>query len=74
MKEFVVEFSGWVTIDSDDIEFVNFDKRDCEITGTEYLKLTDEEKDNYVLVDLSEVMAKANDGSYEQIDISTQDV
>jgi hypothetical protein len=67
MAKIIVEFSGWVECDSDKVMFLNL-INDSVITGTEWLKLSQDEQDDYILEDCIEAQRTALDGSYEHID------
>jgi len=64
----VVEFSGWVECDSDKVMFVSM-LDDSGITGTEWLKLSQDDQDNYILEDYIEAQRTALDGSLEHLDV-----
>ena len=68
MTKIIVEFSGWVECDSDKVEFVSL-LTDDVITGTEWLKLSQDEQDDYMLEDCIEAQRTALDGSYEHLDV-----
>lgn len=70
-KKIIVEFSGWVECDSDTVKFVSL-LTDDVITGTEWLKLSQDEQDDYILEDCIEAQKTALDGSYEHMDIIIQ--
>ena len=68
----IVEFSGWVECDSDKVKFQyisNDDDRCTVITGTEWLKLSEDDLDNYLLEDCTEAQKTALDGSLEHCDV-----
>jgi hypothetical protein len=72
MAKIIVEFSGWIECDSDKVMFVagwDTDGLPDLITGTEWLKLSQDEQDEYILDDCAEAQKTALDGSYEQIDV-----
>ena len=71
MAKIIVEFSGWVECDSDKVKFVSL-LTDSVITGTEWLKLSEDEQDGYVLEDCIEAQKTALDGSYEHMDVIIQ--
>jgi hypothetical protein len=71
MAKIVVEFSGWVECDSDKVKFISL-LNDNVITGTEWLKLSPDEQDDYILEDCIEAQKTALDGSYEHMDIIIQ--
>ena len=67
-KKIIVEFSGWVECDSDKVKFLKL-MTDDVITGTEWLKLSQDEQDDYMLEDCIEAQRTALDGSYEHLDV-----
>ena len=67
-EKIIVEFSGWVECDSDKVMFLNL-INDSVITGTEWLKLSEDEQDDYILEDCIEAQKTSLDGSYEHIDV-----
>ena len=75
MAKIIVEFSGWVECDSDKVKFqyISNDDDQCTvITGTEWLKLSEDEQDDYVLEDCIEAQRTALDGEYEHLDVLVQ--
>lgn len=68
MAKIIVEFSGWVECDSDEVKFLKL-LTDDVITGAEWLKLSQDEQDDYMLEDCIEAQRTALDGSYEHIDV-----
>ena len=68
MAKIIVEFSGWVECDSDKVMFVSM-LDDSGITGTEWLKLSQDDQDNYILEDCIEAQRTALDGSLEHLDV-----
>ena len=67
-KKIIVEFSGWVECDSDKVKFLKL-LTDDVINGTEWLKLSQDEQDDYILEDCIEAQKTALDGSYEHLDV-----
>ena len=68
----IVEFSGWVECDSDKVKFqyISNDDDQCTvITGTEWLKLSEDDRDDYILEDCIEAQKTSVDGSYEHMDV-----
>ena len=64
-----IEFSGWLEIDADKVKFQSTEK-DCPIiSGTEYLKLLDAERDWYLLESLTDAMIQADELEYTDISI-----
>ena len=68
MTKIIVEFSGWIECDSDKVKFLKL-LTDDVITGTEWLKLSQDDQDDYMLEDCIEAQRTALDGSYEHIDV-----
>jgi hypothetical protein len=75
-KKIIVEFSGWVECDSSRVFFQYIgDEHDDGvtrwplITGNEWLKLSQDEQDDYMLEDCIEAQRTALDGSYEHLDV-----
>ena len=70
MAKIIVDFSGWVECDSDKVKFVSLltDDADDVITGAEWLKLSQDEQDDYILEDCLEAQRTALDGSLEYLD------
>jgi len=62
MAKIIVEFSGWVECDSDKVMFASL-LTDDVITGTEWLKLSQDDQDNYILEDCIEAQKTALDGA-----------
>ena len=68
MAKIVVEFSGWAECNSDEVKFVSL-LTDDVITGAEWLKLSQDEQDDYILEDCTEAQKTALDGSLEYLDV-----
>jgi len=71
-NKIIVEFSGWVECDSDKVKFqyISNDDDQCTvITGTEWLKLSEDDRDDYILEDCIEAQKTSVDGSYEHMDV-----
>ena len=72
----IVEFSGWVECDSDKVKFEYIGPEQYglmstggSITGTEWLKLSEDDRDDYILEDCIEAQKTALDGSLEYLDV-----
>jgi len=72
-KMFVVEYAGWFTVEPKDIMFV-CSENDSVINGEEYLELDEDTQGNYYMESMVDTMQLADDGSIEQLDISTQEI
>jgi hypothetical protein len=75
-KKIIVEFSGWVECDSSRVFFQYIgDEHDDGvtrwplITGNEWLKLSQDEQDDYILEDCIKAQRTALDGGYEHLDV-----
>jgi len=75
-KKIIVEFSGWVECDSSRVLFQYIgDEHDDDvrrwpvITGNEWLKLSQDEQDDYILEDCVHAQETAIDGSLEFLDV-----
>lgn len=71
MSKIIVEFSGWVECDSDKVIFQSLSEDNSRqlITGAEWLKLSQDEQDDYILEDCTEAQRTALDGSLEHLDV-----
>ena len=74
MAKIIVEFSGWVECDSDKVIFQSLSEDNSRqlITGAEWLKLSQDEQDDYILEDCTEAQRTAVDGSLEYLDVIVQ--
>ena len=66
MAKIIVEFGGWVECDSDKVKFLKLATDDV-ITGTEWLELSEDDRDDYIMEDYIEAQKTALDGSYEHL-------
>jgi len=66
MAKIIVEFSGWVECDSDKVQFLKLVTDDV-ITGTEWLELSEDDRDDYIMEDYIEAQETALDGEYEHL-------
>ena len=70
-KKIIVEFSGWVECDSDKVMFASM-LDDSLITGSEWMKLSKDEQDDYFLEDCVEAQRTALNRSLEHLDVIVQ--
>jgi hypothetical protein len=68
----LVEFSGWCQIDDSVVQFQNMED-DSIISGTDYLLLSDEEKECYVLEDMIATLRDSNDNEWTDIQVERDD-
>jgi len=71
MTKIIVEFSGWVECDSDKVIFQSLSEDNSRqlITGADWLKLSQDDQDDYILEDCTEAQRTALDGSLEHLDV-----
>ena len=79
MTKIIVEFSGWVECDSSRVLFQYIgDEHDDDvrrwpvITGNEWLKLSEDEQDDYILEDIIQAQETALGNWYENLDVIVQ--
>ena len=88
MSKIIIGFSGWVEADPESIRFQwigdccnDCSEDSCEpnsknqqlITGAEYLKLDEDERDNYILEDLGVAYRDAFDGELNECDVNVEE-
>ncbi len=78
-KKIIVEFSGWVECDSSRVLFHYIGNEHGDdirkwpvITGNEWLKLSEDDRDDYILEDCIQAQKTALDGGYEHLDVIVQ--
>jgi hypothetical protein len=69
MEKITVTYSGWCEIDAEDVVFINIQDDSPNITGKEWLKLSLEERGNYILENVNDVIQNSTDGEWTEIDI-----
>ena len=67
-----ITFSGWTTIDADEAVFVKIEDQ-SEISGTEWSKLSDDQKSEYAIRSMPEVLNQT-EPVWEEIDITEGDI
>jgi hypothetical protein len=79
-KKIIVEFSGWVECDSSRVLFQYIgDEHDDDvrrwpvITGNEWLKLSEDEQDDYSLKDCVHAQQTAINGSFIDVQVIVED-
>lgn len=77
MPKLKVDFSGTVEIDSDNVNFLYIGDgellRKNVITGTEYMGLSADDKSDYVLESIVDVLAKSHDLMMDDINVFHED-
>lgn len=64
----IVTFSGWCQIDDKDVRFQN-PEDETTISGVEYLLLSYNEKENYVLENVIAAIRDSHDNEWTEIDV-----
>ena len=78
MSKIIIGFSGWVEADPESIRFQWIgDYKDNEshagiITGTQYLQLDEDEREDYILEDLGAAYSNAFDGELDMCDVNVE--
>ena len=76
MSKIIIGFSGWVEADPESIRFQYIGEMaaaEALISGTDYLKLDEDERDNYILEDLGVAYRDAFDGELNQCDVDVEE-
>ena len=83
MSKIIIQFNGWVEADPESVffQYIGEDLKHYDpskitgnlITGTEYLKLSSEERDEYILEDLGYAYTNSFDGELEECDVSVEE-
>lgn len=76
MSKIVIGFNGWIEADPDSIRFQYIGEMaaaEALISGTDYLKLDEDERDNYILEDLGAAYTNAFDGELDMCDVTVEE-
>ena len=80
MSKIIVSASGWCEADPDKVRFQYIGPEEYglmstggTITGTEWLALDEESRDEYILECAGEAFATAIDGEYDHVDVEVED-
>lgn len=82
MSKIIIGFNGWIEADPDSIRFQYIGPQipldsvsgiGMSITGTEYLRLDEDERDNYILEDLGAAYSNAFDGELDMCDVNVEE-
>ncbi len=76
MSKIIIGFSGWVEADPESIRFQYIGEMaaaEALISGTDYLKLDEDERDNYILEDLGAAYTNAFDGELDMCDVTVEE-
>jgi len=81
-KKIIIDFAGWVEADPESIRFQwigDYVENESQIsqrhiiTGTEYLELDEDERDDYILEDLGVAYRDAFDGELNNCDVTVEE-
>lgn len=79
MNKIIIGFAGWVEADPESIRFqwigdyVGNESHKHIITGTEYLELDEDERQDYILEDLGVAYRDAFDGELNECDVNVEE-
>lgn len=66
--DIIVDFAGWIGIDSKKLVFLHMET--CEtITGDEWVKLSEDDRADYIVEDVIAAIRDADEGEWNLIDI-----
>jgi hypothetical protein len=70
-----IDFSGTIIIDPEDINFyaIHTDGEEVTITGTQWMKLSEDEKSEYVIESLAHALNDADEIDNLEIDVNVED-
>ena len=78
MSKIIIGFNGWVEADPESIRFqwigdyIENESHRHIITGAEYLKLDEDERDDYILEDLGVAYTNSFDGELDVCDVRVE--
>ena len=67
-KDIIIDFSGWIGIDSKKLVFLHMETYET-ITGDEWVKLSEDDKADYIVEDVIAAIRDADEGEWNLIDI-----
>tara|TARA_B100001778_G_scaffold168313_1_gene138397 strand:- start:382 stop:738 length:357 start_codon:yes stop_codon:yes gene_type:complete len=77
MNKIIIGFSGWVEADPEHTRFQYIgpvrESQMIIITGTEYLQLNEDERDEYILEDLGQAYTNSFDGELDVCDVRVEE-
>ena len=76
MSKIIVSCAGWCEADPDKVRFQSIrddDTQDMYITGTEWLSLDEEAREDFILECTGTAFATALNGEYDYIDIEVEE-
>lgn len=66
--DIIIEFSGWIGIDAKRLAFLNMETMET-INGEEWVKLSEDNRENYIIEDIVAAIRDSDDGEWDSIDI-----
>ena len=76
MSKIIIGFNGWIEADPENIKFQYIGEMaaaEVLISGTDYLKLDEDERDDYILEDLGYAYTNAFDGELDMCDLNVEE-
>lgn len=76
MNKIIIGFNGWVEADPENIKFQYIGEMaaaEVLISGTDYLKLDEDERDEYILEDLGQAYTTSFDGELDTCDVRVEE-
>jgi len=73
MKDIIVEFKGWISIEPKKLSFICIDSFETKINGEQWLALDKKDRSNYIIEDVIAAQRDCQDGDYEYVDVSEED-
>ena len=77
MSKIIVSVAGWCEADPDEVRFQYIgpvrESQMIMITGTEYLQLDEDERDEYILEDLGVAYTNSFDGELDVCDVRVEE-
>ena len=67
--DIIIDFSGWVGIDSKKLLFLNMATEET-IRGDEWIQLSDDDRADYIVEDIIAAIRDAEEGEWDLIDIA----
>jgi hypothetical protein len=67
--DITIGFSGWLRIRPENIKFVKITELESEITGSEWLKLSHEDRCDYLIEDIIAAVRDSDYCEWEDIDV-----
>ena len=74
-KDIIVEYSGWIRIEPQNIRFVYIGQNDMpqNIDGVEWQALSEDDRSDYIIEDVIAAMRDSDDGEWDNIEFFTNE-